>query len=95
MISVLSGCSGAEAISWFQALLAGNMGQPPMCGPGGVSLLAGSDAVAPPTIVDGAAVTTVAIPIATTTAAVIGQRRNALSRRSGSSFASASRTTPG
>jgi hypothetical protein len=29
MICELSGCSGADAISWFHAFAAGNIGQPP------------------------------------------------------------------
>ena len=75
MIWVLSGCSGADAISWFHALAAGNIGHPPRCGPGGVSRFAGALAVAPPTVVIGAAETAAAVPNVTTTAAATGQRR--------------------
>ena len=52
---LLNGCSGAVAISWFQALVAGKTGHPPRWGPGGVRRLAGWLAVAPVTIEIGAA----------------------------------------
>jgi len=75
MICVLSGETGAVAICWFHALDAGNIGQPPRCGPGGVSRFAGMPAVAPVTVDIGAAETAAAVPSATTKVAATGQRR--------------------
>jgi len=75
MIWALSGCTGADAISWFHAFDAGKIGHPPRCGPGGVNRFAGALAVAPPTVVIGAADTAAAVPNATTTAAAAAQCR--------------------